>query len=37
MHIENSLRELTDSIKCNNICVIGIPDEEREKGDRKFI
>ena len=26
-------RDLNDSVKCNNICIIGIPEEEeREKG-----
>ena len=29
---ENRLRELSDSIKYNHICIIGIPEEEREKG-----
>ena len=36
MQNENKLRELSDSIKCNNIHIIGIPEEER-KEDRKFI
>ena len=30
---EDSLRDLWDNIKCNNRCIIGIPEgEEREKG-----
>jgi len=26
------LRELSDSRKCNNIHIIGVPEEEKEKG-----
>ena len=34
---EDSLRELWDNIKCNNICIIGVPEgEEREKGPQKI-
>jgi len=29
---ENRLKELSDSIKHNNICIIGITEEERERG-----
>ena len=30
---EDSLRDLWDNIKCNNIHIIGVPEgEEREKG-----
>ena len=25
------VRELQDNMKCNNICIIGIPDEEEEE------
>ena len=32
MEHKNRLREFSDSIKSNNICVIGVPEEEREKG-----
>ena len=32
MQNKNRLRELSDSIKCNNILIIGIPEEERKKG-----
>ena len=28
---ENGLRDLWDNIKCTNICIIGVPEEEREK------
>ena len=27
---EDSLRDLWDNIKCTNICITGIPGEERE-------
>ena len=34
---EDSLRDLWDSIKCNNICIIGVPEEEeRQKGLEKI-
>ena len=34
---EDSLRDLWDNIKCNNICIIGVPEgEEREKGTEKI-
>ena len=36
MQNENGLRELSDSIKCNNTCIIGVPEEEREKGKNLF-
>ena len=28
---EDSLRELWDNIKCNNILIIGVPEEEEKK------
>ena len=35
--IEDSLRDLWDNIKCTNIRVIGVPEEQqKEKGLRKF-
>ena len=35
---EDSLRNLWDNIKCNNIRVIGVPEgEEREKGPEKIV
>ena len=34
---EDSLRDLWDNIKCNNIRIIGVPEgEEREKGPQKI-
>ena len=34
---EDSLRDLRDNIKCNNIRIIGVPEgEEREKGPEKI-
>ena len=34
---EDSLRDLWDNIKCNNIRIIGVPEgEEREKGHDKI-
>ena len=34
---EDSLRDLWDTIKRNNICIIGVPEgEEREKGPKKI-
>ena len=32
MQHENRFRELSDSIKCNNIHILRIPEEKREKG-----
>ena len=32
---EDSLRDLWDHIKCTNIRIIGIPEEEKEKGYEK--
>ena len=35
---EDSLRELWDKVKCNNIHIIGVPEgEERERGPEKNI
>ena len=33
---EDSLRDLWDNIICNNIRIIGVPEEEREKGPKKI-
>ena len=34
---EDSLRDLWDNIKCNNIRIIGVPEgEEREEGPKKI-
>ena len=30
--IMNRLRELSDSIKPNNVLIIGVPEEDQEKG-----
>jgi len=34
---ENRLREFSDSIKCTNIRVIGIPEEARERGQKTYL
>ena len=35
---EDSLRDLWENIKCNNIHIIGVPErEEREKGPEKYL
>ena len=33
--IEDSLRDLWDNIKCTNIWIIGVPEEEKKKGTEK--
>ena len=33
---EDSLRDLWDNIKCTNIHIIGVPEEERVKGPKKI-
>ena len=33
--IEESLRDLWDNIKCTNIWIIGVPEEEKKKGCEK--
>ena len=33
---EDSLRDLWDNIKCSNIHIIGVPEEERKKGPEKI-
>ena len=33
---EDSLRDIWDNITCTNICIIGVPGEEREKGPEKI-
>ena len=37
MQNKNRLRELNDSIKCNNICIIGVPEEDRKKDHEKIL
>ena len=32
----DSLRDLWDNMKCTNICIIGIPEEEERKNTRKY-
>ena len=34
---EDSLRDLWDNIKCNNIRIIGFPDGEERKDLRKYL
>ena len=34
--IENSLRDLWDNIKCTNIRIIVVPEEEKKKGTEKI-
>ena len=34
--IEDSLRELWDNVKCTNIRIIGVPEEEKKKGTDKI-
>ena len=34
--IEDNLRDIWDNIKRNNIRIIGVPEEEREKGPEKI-
>ena len=33
---EDSLRDLSDNIKCTNIWIIGVPEEEKKKGYEKI-
>ena len=35
--IEDSLREIWDNIKHTNIRIIGVPQEEKKKGLRKYL
>ena len=35
--IEDSLRDLWDNIKHTNIPIIGVPEEEKKKGLRKYL
>ena len=35
--IEGSLRDLWDNIKHTNIRIIGVPEEEKKKGLRKYL
>ena len=33
---EDNLRDLWDNIKCTNMCIIGVPEGEKEKGPEKI-
>ena len=35
--LEDSLRDLWDNIKCTNIRIIGVPEEEKKKGTEKIL
>ena len=35
--IEDSLRDLSANIKCTNVCIIAVPEEEDRKALRKFL
>jgi len=37
MQNKNRLKELTDSIKYNNIHIIGVLEEERERGQKIYL
>ena len=34
---EDSLRDLWDNIKCTNIRIIGVPEEDRKKGPEDIL
>ena len=34
--IEDSLRDHWDNIKCTNLRIIGVPEEEKKKGSEKI-
>ena len=34
---EGRIRELSDSMKWNNICMIGVPEEEERKGQKVYL
>ena len=33
---EESLRELWDKVKCTNICIIGVPEGEERRRQKKY-
>ena len=37
MDHENRLREISDSIKCNNIHIIGVPEEEKGVKEAEYL
>ena len=34
---EDNLRDLWDNVKCPNIQIIGVPEEDKKKGMRKYL
>ena len=34
---EESLRELWDNVKCTNIHIIGVPEGDERKGQKKYL
>lgn len=34
---ENELRELNDSINCNNIPIIGVPKEDKKRAQKNYL
>ena len=34
---EDNLRDLWDNVKCPNIRIIGVPEEEKKKGHEKIL
>ena len=34
---EDSLRDLWDNVKCPNIQIIGVPEEDKKKGHEKYL
>ena len=34
---ENNLRDLWDNVKCPNIRIIGVPEEDKKKGHEKIL
>ena len=37
MQNRTRLRKLSDTIKYNNKCITGVPEEEREKGQKIYL
>ena len=34
---EDNLRDLWDNVKCPNIQIIGVPEEDKKKGHEKYL
>ena len=34
---EDNLRDLWDNVKCHNIRIIGVPEEDKKKGHQKIL